>query len=272
MELLAGLLSILGPVTLLIIIVAVSLLSAALKILQEYERGVIFRLGRLQGVKGPGLIFLVPFIDRMRKVDLRVVTLDVPSQEAITRDNVTVKVNAVVFYRVVQPDKAIVQVEDFRRATWNISQTTLRNVLGQSQLDELLAQREDINLSIQKIIDEHTDPWGIKVVSVEVKDVELPQSMQRAMARQAEAERERRAKIIHAEGEFSAAQQLSEAARLMAEAPAAIQLRYLQTLTEIAVEKNSTIIFPVPVDLLNELMDFTRRAVSSPAPAQNPPQ
>jgi regulator of protease activity HflC (stomatin/prohibitin superfamily) len=207
----------------------------------------------------------------MTKVDLRVVTLDVPAQEAITRDNVTVKVNAVVFYRVVDPANAIVQVEDYRRATWNISQTTLRNVLGQSQLDELLAQREEINQSIRQIIDEHTDPWGIKVVAVEVKDVELPQSMQRAMARQAEAERERRAKIIHAEGEFGAAQQLAEAARLMAEQPAAIQLRYLQTLTEIAVEKNSTIIFPVPVDLVNELLDLSRRRVGPPAPAPAPP-
>jgi regulator of protease activity HflC (stomatin/prohibitin superfamily) len=271
MELIASLLGVLGPVTLFILVVVVSVLSAAVKIVQEYERGVIFRLGRLQGAKGPGLFFIIPFIDRMTKIDLRVVTLDVPSQEAITRDNVTVKVNAVVFYRVVDPNSAIVQVEDFRRATWNISQTTLRNVLGQSLLDELLAQREDINQAIRKIIDEHTDPWGIKVVSVEVKDVELPQSMQRAMARQAEAERERRAKIIHAEGEFSAAQQLANAAGLMEQHPAAIQLRYLQTLTEIAVEKNSTIIFPVPIDLLNELVDVGRR-LAAPAPAQTPPQ
>jgi regulator of protease activity HflC (stomatin/prohibitin superfamily) len=246
--------SILGPLLLFIIAVGVSLFGAAVKIVQEYERGVIFRLGRLQGAKGPGLFFIIPVLDRMIKVDLRVVTLDVPSQEAITRDNVTVKVNAVIFYRVVDPANAIVQVEDFRRATWNISQTTLRNVLGQSQLDELLAQREEVNQKIRQIIDEHTDPWGIKVVTVEVKDVELPQTMQRAMARQAEAERERRAKIIHAEGEFSAAQQLAEAARLMAEHPAAIQLRYLQTLTEIAVEKNSTIIFPVPIDIVNQLL------------------
>jgi regulator of protease activity HflC (stomatin/prohibitin superfamily) len=233
---------------------AASLAGSAIRVAQEYERGVIFRLGRLQGTKGPGLIFLVPFIDRMVKVDLRVVTLDVPSQEAITRDNVTVKVNAVVFYRVIDPANAIVQVEDYRRSTWNISQTTLRNVLGQSLLDELLAQREDINQKIRQIIDEHTDPWGVKVVTVEVKDVELPQTMQRAMARQAEAERERRAKIIHAEGEFSAAQQLAEAARLMSEQPAAIQLRYLQTLTEIAVEKNSTILFPVPIDVISAIV------------------
>jgi regulator of protease activity HflC (stomatin/prohibitin superfamily) len=246
---------ILGPLGFFLLVAGVSLVGSAVKILQEYERGVIFRLGRLQGTRGPGLFIIVPFIDRMTKVDLRVVTLDVPTQEAITRDNVTVKVNAVVFYRVLDPANAIVQVEDYRRATWNIAQTTLRNVLGQSQLDELLAQREEINHKIREIIDEHTDPWGIKVVSVEVKDVELPQSMQRAMARQAEAERERRAKIIHAEGEFGAAQQLAEAARLMSEQPAAIQLRYLQTLTEISVEKNSTIIFPVPVDLITAVMD-----------------
>jgi regulator of protease activity HflC (stomatin/prohibitin superfamily) len=255
--------SLLVPLIILIAL-GVSVLSSAIKILQEYERGVVFRLGRLQGTKGPGLVIIVPFIDRLQKVDLRVVTLDVPSQEAITRDNVTVKVNAVIFYRVVDPANAIVQVEDYRRATWNISQTTLRNVLGQSLLDELLAQREEINQKIRQIIDEHTDPWGIKVVTVEVKDVELPQTMQRAMARQAEAEREKRAKIIHAEGEFGAAQQLAEAARLMSEQPAAIQLRYLQTLTEIAVERNSTILFPVPIDTISNILRLMGGQAAAP--------
>jgi len=233
------------------------LVSAAVRVVQEYERGVIFRLGRLVGAKGPGLFFILPIVDRMVKVDLRTVTLDVPAQEAITRDNVTVKVNAVVFFRVVKPTDAIVQVEDFRRATWNISQTTLRNVLGQSMLDELLSNREQVNQKLQQIIDEQTEPWGVKVSIVEVKDVELPQSMQRAMARQAEAEREKRAKLIHAEGEFNAAQQLAEAAALMSANAGAMQLRYLQTLTEISVEKNSTIIFPVPMDLLQALGKLT---------------
>jgi regulator of protease activity HflC (stomatin/prohibitin superfamily) len=227
--------------------------SAAIKIVQEYERGVIFRLGRLIGAKGPGLFFIIPFIDRMVKVDLRVVTLDVPAQECITRDNVTVKVNAVAYFRVVEPTSAIVQVEDYKRATWQIAQTTLRNVIGQSELDELLAHRERINTKLQQIIDEQTEPWGIKVSIVEIKDVELPATMQRAMARQAEAEREKRAKIIHAEGEYQAAQTLAQAAETIGRVPAAIQLRYLQTLTEIATEKNSTIIFPVPVEFLRGL-------------------
>jgi regulator of protease activity HflC (stomatin/prohibitin superfamily) len=234
----------------IVIIILLVLLSSAIKIVQEYERGVIFRLGRLVGAKGPGLFFIIPIVDKMWKVDLRVVTLDVPSQEAITKDNVTVKVNAVVYFRVVDPSDAIVQVEDFRRATWNISQTTLRNVIGQSELDEVLAHREKINQTLAHIIDEATEPWGIKVGTVEVKDVELPQTMQRAMAKQAEAEREKRAKIIHAEGENNAAQQLAAAAATLGEQAAGIQLRYLQTLTEIAVEKNSTIIFPVPVEFL----------------------
>jgi regulator of protease activity HflC (stomatin/prohibitin superfamily) len=231
----------------------IAFLSSAVKIVQEYERGVIFRLGRLVGARGPGLFLIIPFIERMRKVDLRVVTLDVPSQEVITRDNVTVKVNAVVFFRVLDPNAAIVQVEDFQRATWNISQTTLRNVVGQSELDDLLANREEINAKLQQIIDETTEPWGVKVTIVEVKDVELPQSMQRAMAKQAEAERERRAKVVHAQGEYDAAARLAEAADLMSKNPVSVQLRYLQTLTEISVEKNSTIIFPVPVDLLEGL-------------------
>lgn len=244
---------------LFLVLLLVSILASAIKIVQEYERGVIFRLGRLQGAKGPGLFFIIPIIDRMVKVDLRVVTLDVPSQEAITRDNVTVKVNAVVFFRVVDPSAAIVQVEDFRRATWNISQTTLRNVLGQSELDELLSHRELVNQKLQKIIDESTEPWGVKVSIVEVKDVELPQTMQRAMAKQAEAEREKRAKIVHAEGERAAAQQLIEAADLLSSHPVSIQLRYLQTLTEISVEKNSTIIFPVPVDIMEGLGRFLKK-------------
>jgi regulator of protease activity HflC (stomatin/prohibitin superfamily) len=240
----------------LIFIVAVFLLSligAAIKVVQEYERGVIFRLGRLVGAKGPGLFVIIPIIDRMIKVDLRVITLDIPAQDCITLDNVTVKVNAVAYYRILDPEKAIVQVEDYRRATWQIAQTSLRNVIGQSELDELLAHREKINHELQQIIDEQTEPWGIKVSVVEVKDVELPQTMQRAMARQAEAEREKRAKIIHAKGELDASQQLAEAARVIAEQPASIQLRYLQTLTEIAVEKNSTIIFPLPIEFLKGL-------------------
>ncbi len=229
----------------------VILFLAAVKVVQEYERGVIFRLGRLQGPRGPGIFLIIPFIDRMVKVDLRVVTLDIPTQEAITRDNITIKVNAVAYFRVVDPSDAIVQVEDYQRATWQIAQTSLRSVLGQSDLDELLIHRDEINQKLQQIIDEQTEPWGIKVSIVEVKDVELPDTMKRAMARQAEAEREKRAKIIHAEGEFSAAQQLQEAAHVISQEPSALQLRYLQTLTEIAVEKNSTIIFPVPIEFVN---------------------
>jgi regulator of protease activity HflC (stomatin/prohibitin superfamily) len=241
------------------LVLVVLFIASAVRIVQEYERGVIFRLGRLIGAKGPGLFLIIPIIDRMLKVDLRVVTLDVPSQEVITKDNVTVKVNAVVFFRVVDPSAAIVQVEDFRRATWNISQTTLRNVVGQSELDDLLANREEINHKLQQIIDETTEPWGVKVTIVEVKDVELPQSMQRAMAKQAEAEREKRAKIVHAEGEKSAAKTLAEAANVMSVNPVSVQLRYLQTLTEISVEKNSTIIFPVPVDLLEGFLGMARK-------------
>jgi regulator of protease activity HflC (stomatin/prohibitin superfamily) len=233
-----------------LIILAILILASAIRIVQEYERGVIFRLGRLIGVKGPGLFFIIPFIDRMVKMDLRVVTLDIPAQEAITRDNVTVKVNAVAYFRVIDPARAVTQVEDFRRATWQISQTSLRSVLGQSELDDLLAHRDEINQRLQRIIDEQTEPWGIKVSIVEVKDVELPDALKRAMARQAEAEREKRAKIIHAEGEFQAARQLTEAAKMIATEPAALQLRYLQTLSEIALEKNSTIIFPLPLEMM----------------------
>jgi len=225
------------------------LLFMAVKVVTEYERGVIFRLGRLVGAKGPGLFFIVPFVDRMVKVDLRTVTMDVPSQEVITRDNVTVRVNAVVYFRVVDPQASVVKVLDHVRATSQISQTTLRNVLGQSDLDELLTQREKLNLMLQKIIDEHTDPWGVKVSVVEIKEVELAEEMKRSMAAQAEAERERRAKIIHAEGEMQASTKLTEAAEIIGHEPAAIQLRYLQTLTEIAAEKNSTIIFPLPIEL-----------------------
>jgi len=233
------------------LILLIILLIAAVKVVQEYERGVIFRLGRLQGAKGPGIFFIIPLVDRMVKVDLRVVTLDIPTQEAITRDNVTVSVNAVCYFRVIDPNDAIVQVEDYQRATWQIAQTSLRSVLGQSDLDELLIHRDEINQKLQQIVDSSTEPWGIKVSIIEVKDVELPPTMKRAMARQAEAEREKRAKVIHAEGEFNAARQLSEAARVLASEPAGLQLRYLQTLTEVAVEKNSTIIFPVPIEFMD---------------------
>jgi len=251
-----------------IVVVFIYLLFSAVKIVQEYERGVIFRLGRLVGAKGPGLFFIIPIVDRMVKVDLRTVTLDIPSQEAITKDNVTVRVNAVAYFRVVSPTDAIVNVENYKQATWQISQTSLRSVLGQSELDELLTHREAINRRLQQIIDEATEPWGIKVSIVEIKDVELPDAMKRAMARQAEAEREKRAKIIHAEGELQAAQTLRDAANTIATAPAAIQLRYLQTLTEIAVEKNSTIIFPVPIDFLRVFLRPEGSAPSQPsAPA-----
>ena len=230
------------------------ILSMAVKIVAEYERGVIFRLGRLIGAKGPGLFLIIPFVDRMTKVDLRVITMDVPSQEVITKDNVTVRVNAVVYFRVVDPESSVVKVLDHIRATSQISQTTLRNVLGQSELDELLASREKLNQMLQRIIDEHTDPWGIKVSTVEIKEVELAETMRRSMAAQAEAERERRAKIIHAEGELQASEKLAQAGSVIAKEPTALQLRYLQTLTEIASEKNSTLIFPLPIDLINMFM------------------
>ena len=242
-----------------LVVVLFSVAGSAVKVVQEYERGVIFRLGRLIGAKGPGLFFIIPIADRMVKVDLRVVTLDVPAQEVITRDNVTVRVNAVLFFRVFDPEKAVVAVTDFVRATHQIAQTTLRSVLGQSSLDELLSQREEINMKLQQIIDEQTEPWGIKVGIVEVKDVELPQSMQRAMARQAEAEREKRAKIIHASGEFEASKMLTDAAGVIGSEPAAIQLRYLQTLTEIAAEKNSTIVFPIPIEVLSLIPNVLSR-------------
>ena len=237
----------------LIIIVAV-ILFASIKILNEYERGVTLTLGRFTGVKGPGLIFLIPGIQQMFRMSTRVVVLDVPPQDVITRDNISVKVNAVIYFRVVNPQAAVLNVENYMYATSQLAQTTLRSVLGQQELDDLLAQRDKINKNLQEILDLHTEPWGIKISSVEVKKVDLPQEMQRAIAKQAEAERERRAKVIHAEGEFQAAQKLSDAAQIMTVNPAAIQLRYLQTLTEISVEKNSTIIFPVPLDLLSMFM------------------
>ena len=230
-------------------------LSSAIKILKEYERGVVFRLGRIIPVKGPGLVLIWPLIDKLVKVSLRIVTMDVPSQDIITRDNITVKVNAVVYFRVMDPTKAITAIEDFFFATSQIAQTTLRSILGQSQLDDLLTNREQLNAELQKVIDFQTEPWGIKVTTVEVKNVDLPEEMQRAIAKQAEAERERRAKIIHAEGEFQASQKLADAATIIATAPTAMQLRFLQTLTEIATEKNSTIIFPVPIDLINLFLE-----------------
>ncbi|HEY7907875.1 MAG TPA: slipin family protein [Thermomicrobiales bacterium] len=243
----------LAVIVAVVIIVVVTLLSA-IKIVQEYERGVVFRLGRLVGARGPGVILLIPYVERMVKVDLRIVTMDIPAQEVITKDNVTVRVNAVTYFRVLDPQRAIVQIADYVRATSQIAQTTLRNVIGQVELDQLLSDREAINQRLQTIIDEQTEPWGIKVSIVELKDVELPQTMQRAMARQAEAEREKRAKVIHAQGEFEASQQLHNAALVMQQTPIAIQLRYLQTLTEIATEKNSTVIFPLPIDLITSFM------------------
>jgi len=250
--------SLIGIVVALVLL-ALIVVPAAVRIVQEYERGVIFRLGRLVGARGPGLFLLIPFVERMIKVDLRIVTMDVASQEAITRDNVTVKVNAVIYFRVVMPEDSVVKVVDFIRATSQIAQTTLRSVLGQSDLDELLAQRERLNQRLQQIIDEQTEPWGVKVSVVEIKDVELPQTMQRAMARQAEAERERRAKVIHAEGEFQAAERLAEAGRIIGATPATLQLRYLQTLTEIAAEKTNTIIFPLPLDIIAPFLGSTRQ-------------
>ena len=242
----------------LIVILLVIFLPASIKILREYERGVIFRLGRLIGTKGPGIFVIIPFVDRMVKVDLRVITMDVPYQEVITRDNVTVRVNAVVYFRVVDPEASVVKILDFIRATSQISQTTLRSVLGQSELDELLAKREKLNQILQKTIDEQTDPWGVKVTTVEIKEVELAETMKRSMAAQAEAERERRAKIIHAEGELQAADKLAQAGSIIAREPTTLQLRYLDTLSNIAEEKNSTIIFPVPINLFEAFTRFTK--------------
>lgn len=238
-----------------ILIIVIIILSQAIKILREYERGVIFRLGRLVGAKGPGLILLIPIVDKMVRVSLRVITMDVPPQEIITKDTVPVKVNAVIYFRVVNPENSVVEIQDFINATSQIAQTTLRSVLGQMELDELLSQREKINQTLQKIVDEHTGPWGVKVTAVETKDVELPESMKRAMAKQAEAERERRAKIIHAEGEYQASEKLVKAAERIATQPMALQLRYLQTLTEIAADKNSTTLFPLPIDLIKPFLE-----------------
>ena len=238
------------PVALVIFVIA-----NAVRVLMEYERGVVFRLGRYSGVKGPGLRFIIPVIDKLVKVSLRTVAMDVPPQDVITKDNVSVKVNAVLYFRVLAPEKALINVENYLYATSQLAQTTLRSVLGQSELDELLAHRDKINLELQQILDRQTDIWGIKVTNVEVKHIDLPAEMQRAMARQAEAERERRSKVIHAEGEFQASQKLAEAASVISSEPGALQLRFLQTLTEVATEKNSTIIFPVPIDLIRPFME-----------------
>jgi regulator of protease activity HflC (stomatin/prohibitin superfamily) len=239
-----------------LLLAGIWLTGTAVRVVQEYERGVVFRLGRLAGAKGPGLFFIIPIVDRIVKIDLRVVTLEIPPQEIITKDNVTMRVSAVLYFRVIDPERAVVRVADYVRATFQIAQTTLRSVIGQSELDELLSQRDQINLRLQQIIDEQTEPWGIKVSVVEVKDVELPDSMQRAMARQAEAEREKRAKVIHAEGEFLAAQRLAEAAKIINQQESALQLRYLQTLAEIATEKNSTIVLTDVGGLLTRVGDW----------------
>ena len=239
----------------IIALVVLLLLSQALKVVQEYERGGVFRLGRFVGLRGPGLIFLIPFIEQMRKVDLRVITMDVPEQECMTVDNVTVRVDAVVYFRVVDAANAILKVNNYIKATHLLAQTTLRNVVGQSALDELLSQRDNINEKMQKIVDVGTDPRGIKVSMVETKEVQLPEPMQRAMAAQAEAERDRRAKVVHADGEYQAAQRLADAAKIMSSEPAALQLRYLQTLSAIATERSSTIVFPLPMDLISAFLD-----------------
>ncbi len=245
-----------------VVVFLLFLIASMIRVLREYERGVIFRLGRAIGTKGPGLIILIPIIDRMVKVSLRVIAMDIPPQDIITKDNVSIKVNAVLYFRVLDPLKAIVEVEDYLYATSQLAQTTLRSVLGQAELDELLASRDKINKELQAIIDGHTDPWGIKVAMVEVKHVDLPQEMQRAMARQAEAERERRAKVIHAEGEFQASRKISDAAKIMAENPISVQLRFLQTITEVASENNSTIVLPLPIDIIKPFLEFAEKTKS----------
>jgi len=254
-----------------LLVIVVLFLSSAIRILNEYERGVVFRLGRLIGAKGPGLILLIPVIDKLVKVDLRVVAMDVPPQDVITRDNVSIKVSAVLYFRVIDPNQAIVSVENFLYATSQLSQTTLRSVCGQAELDDLLSEREKINAHIQEILDKDAEPWGIKVAKVEIKHIDLPQEMQRAMAKQAEAERERRAKIIGSEGEYQAAQKLSDAARIIGENPIALQLRYLQTLREVASENNSTTIFPVPIDLLTPFMQMAKGIHSAGAKGTGEP-
>ena len=246
-----------GVIVLFLLII---LLPATIRIVWQYEAGVVFRLGRLVGTRPPGIRIIIPFVDTMRKIDTRVVVINVPAQEVITKDNVTLKVDAIIFFRVIHPEASIIEVADFRAATFQIAQTTLRSVLGKSDLDELLAHREKINLAIREIIDEHTAPWGMKVTAVEVKDVELPPGMQRAMAAQAEAERERRGKVIHAEGEFQAAQKLAEAAHIIATEPAALTLRYLQTLTTIATEKTNTIVFPLPLDIMAAFVERVKKS------------
>jgi regulator of protease activity HflC (stomatin/prohibitin superfamily) len=243
----------------ILVVVVIAILASALRILNEYERGVIFRLGRAIGVKGPGLIILIPVIDRMAKVTLRIVAMEVPPQDVITRDNVSIKVNAVVYFRVIDPFKSIIQVENYHYATSQLAQTTLRSVCGEAELDQILAEREHINQKLQTILDRHADPWGIKVSTVEVKQIDLPQEMQRAIAKQAEAERVRRAKVIHADGEFQASEKLRAAAEIMSTQPVALQLRYLQTLSEVASENNSTTIFPFPMDLLTPFLNLMKK-------------
>ena len=253
------------PPLLPVIVIGAALLISGLRVLKEFERGVIFRLGRLVGTRGPGITFLIPGIEKMERVDLRTVTMDVPPQDVITKDNVSVKVNAVLYFRVVDPSRAIVEVADYLFATSQLAQTTLRSVCGQRELDELLSERDEINQQIQQILDSQTDPWGIKVSTVEIKHIDLPQEMQRAMARQAEAERERRAKVINAEGEFQAAQRLAEASHIIAAHPAALQLRFLQTLSEVATEHHSTTVFPLPIELLKP---FLKRDEPPPEPSK----
>lgn len=247
------------PIIVVAVVLAVLFLAAAIRVLNEYERGVIFRLGRVIGAKGPGLIILIPVIDKMAKVSLRLITLDVDPQDVITRDNVSVKVNAVIYFRVMEPVKAVIEVENYLYATSQLAQTTLRSICGEAELDELLSEREKINTQVQEILDKHTDPWGIKVTTVELKHIDLPQEMQRAMAKQAEAERERRAKVINAEGEFQAADKLAQASGIIEEHPVALQLRYLQTLREISAENNSTTIFPIPIDLFKPFLGFLKK-------------
>ncbi len=254
MSLLGGI-SIIIPVALIVIAIVVS----GVKVVSEYERGVIYRMGRYIGVKGPGMFYIIPMVDRMFKLDLRTITMDVPSQDVITRDNVPVRVNAVIYFRTIDPGKAINEVENYLAATSMIAQTTLRSVVGEAELDELLSEREKLNERLQKIIDTQTDPWGIKVTAVEIKDVEIPQDMQRAMAAQAEAERERRAKIISAQGEFQAAEKLSQAAKIMSENPASLQLRFLQTVTEAASEKSSIFVLPIPIDIIQGFMNQKKK-------------
>jgi len=258
----------LGPST-TVILVLVALLVSGIKVLREYERGVVMRLGRLVGARGPGIIYVIPWVETIRRIDLRTVTMDVPPQDVITRDNVSVKVSAVLYFRVMDPNRAVVEVVDYLFATSQLAQTTLRSVCGQAELDELLAEREQINAKLQEILDTQTDPWGIKVVTVEVKHIDLPQDMQRAMARQAEAERERRAKVINAEGEFQAAQKLADASAVIGQHPVALQLRFLQTLTEMASENKSTTIFPIPVDVLTPFMQAELGTPTPPTPEKS---